>query len=94
MGELGWVVAAARDTISQIICVWLIATAIGFAKLHHCIVGSIEALAGVFTSDAITFADYGHFLLWTTLGNAIGGVVFVALIKYGHAALGLRPKSK
>jgi len=88
MGLLGWVVAAARDTISQIIIVWLITASIGFAKLHHSIVGTVEALAGVFTSASLTFADFGHFLLWTTLGNAIGGVVFVALIKYGHASRG------
>ena len=86
MGEMGWVVAASRDTISQIVCVWFIASAIGFAKLHHSIVGTVEVLAGVFVSDKLTLADYGHFILWTTLGNVLGGVVFVALIKYGHAS--------
>ena len=35
---------------------------------------------------ASTLADFGHFLLWTTLGNAVGGPFFVALIKYGHAS--------
>jgi len=88
MGLLGWIVAAARDTISQIVSVWLIASAIGFAKLHHCIVGTVEALPGVFTSESLTASDFGHFLLWTTLGNAIGGVVFVAGVKYGHASRG------
>jgi len=86
MGELGWVVAAARDTISQVVCVWLITTAIGFAQLHHCIVGSVEVLAGVLSSGRLTLGDYGFFLLWTTVGNILGGVIFVALIKYGHAS--------
>lgn len=86
MGEMGWLVAASRDTVSQFIGVWLIAAAIGFAKLHHSIVGTVEVLAGVLVSDAITWGDFGSFLFWTTLGNAIGGVVFVALLKYGHAS--------
>ena len=85
MGLLSWLVAAARDTISQIVFVWLIATVIGFAHLHHVVVGSVEVLAGVFAGQGVNLGDFGHFLLWTTLGNALGGPVFVAIIKYNHA---------
>jgi formate/nitrite transporter FocA (FNT family) len=84
MGLLSWLVAAARDTISQIFVVWLITTTIGFLGLHHSIVGTVEVLAGLFAGQGITPADFGHFLLWTTLGNSVGGVVFVAAIKYSH----------
>jgi formate/nitrite transporter FocA (FNT family) len=85
MGLLSWLVAAGRDTISQIVIVWLVTTAIGLGHLHHSIVGSVEVLAGVFTSSQTSFADFGYFLLWTTLGNAIGGPFFLALLKYTHA---------
>jgi formate-nitrite transporter family protein len=27
-------------------------------------------------------ADFGYFLMWTTLGNIIGGVIFAALIRF------------
>lgn len=84
MGILSWLVAAARDTISQIFVVWLVTTTIGFIGLHHSIVGTVEVLAGLFAGQGITPADFGHFLLWTTLGNSVGGVVFVAIIKYSH----------
>lgn len=84
MGLLSWLIAAGRETISQIYLVWIVTTAIGLGKLHHSIVGTVEVLAGYFAGQGITLADFGHFLLWTTLGNSIGGVVFVALIKYGH----------
>lgn len=76
---------ASRDTISQIVIVALITTSIGLAHLHHVVVGSIEVLTALLVGEGVTLADYGHFLLWTTLGNAIGGPVFVALFKYGHA---------
>ncbi len=85
MGLLSWLVAAGRDTISQIVIVWMVTATIGIGHLHHSIVGSVEVLAGVFTSTETTFVDFGYFLLWTTLGNAIGGPVFLALLKHTHA---------
>jgi formate/nitrite transporter FocA (FNT family) len=85
MGLLTWLVAAARDTVSQIVLVWIITTAIGFGGLHHVILGSVEVLAAVFGGQDATLAEYGRFLLWGTLGNVAGGTLFVALIKYGHA---------
>lgn len=85
MGLLSWLVTAARDTISQIVIVWLIAFAIGVAHLCHPIVGSVEVLSGLFARQGITWADYGHYMLWATLGTALGGTIFVALIKYSHA---------
>jgi formate/nitrite transporter FocA (FNT family) len=85
MGLLSWLVAASRDTIGQIFVVWLVAFAIGFGHLHHAIVGSTEVLAGVFSGQGATMADFWRFLLPTTVGNLLGGFIFVALIKYGHA---------
>jgi formate-nitrite transporter family protein len=84
MGLLSWLVAASRDTISQIFIVALVTTAIGIAHLHHAVVGTAEVLAGVFSGQGATAADFGKFLLWATLGNILGGVFFVALIKFGH----------
>jgi formate/nitrite transporter FocA (FNT family) len=85
MGLLSWMVSAARDTISQIVIVLMIAASIGLADVHHVVVGSVEVLVAVFLHQGVTGADYGHFLLFATLGNIVGGSVFVALIKYGHA---------
>jgi formate/nitrite transporter FocA (FNT family) len=90
MGLLSWLVAAARDTISQVVVVGIIASALGFCHLHHAVVGSAEVLAGVFAGQGVTGADFGHFLLWTTLGNAVGGAVFVGVLKYSHGARGGR----
>ncbi len=84
MGLLSWLVAASRDTISQIFIVALVTTAIGIAHLHHAVVGTAEVLAGVFSGQGATWPDFGKFLLWATLGNILGGVFFVALIKFGH----------
>ncbi len=87
MGLLSWLVAAGRDTISQIAIVWMITTAIGLGHLHHVVLGTAEVLGGVFSNSGVTWHDFARFLLWTTLGNAIGGPVFVALLRYGQVQL-------
>jgi len=83
MGLLSWLVTSSQESISRIIVVLLVTSVIGMGGLHHSIVGSIEVFTGLISNKNISFSDYIHFQIWTTLGNAIGGSVFVALIKYG-----------
>jgi formate-nitrite transporter family protein len=85
MGLVSWLVTAGRETISQIFFVWLVTSGIGLAHLHHCVVGSAEVLPAVILGLGVSFGDYARFLGLATLGNIVGGVIFVALIKYGHA---------
>lgn len=86
MGLLSWLVTASKETISKIVVVWLVTTGIGLAGLHHSIVGTVEVAAGLVVGRGITVAEALVFLVLATLGNAVGGVIFVALIKYGHAS--------
>jgi len=86
MGLLSWLVAAAQESVARLLFVWLIAASIGFAHLPHSIAGTVEVLLGVFASPEVTFTDFGRFLLASTVGNAIGGSIFVSLLKYGHVA--------
>ena len=84
MGLLSWLVTSSRDTISRILTIVLITSVIGLGELHHSIVGSIEVFAGLISSPDIHFGDYVSFQVWATLGNIVGGTVFVAAIKYGQ----------
>ncbi len=84
MGLLSWLITSSRDTISRIFFIVLVTSVIGIAGLHHSIVGSIEVFTGLLVSDTITLGDYVHFQFWTTIGNIIGGTVFVAIVKYSH----------
>ena len=75
-------------------CVWVVTFAIGLAHLHHSIAGTIEALAGFFAGQAVSPPQIAVFLAFATLGNAVGGVVFVALFKYGQISmLGSEPEA-
>lgn len=84
MGLLAWLTTAARDTISQLVLVWLTTLVIGLGKLHHSIAGTVEVLMAVFAGAGPGIADWGQFLVWAVLGNAVGGTVFVAVLKFGH----------
>ncbi|MGK7393075.1 MAG: formate/nitrite transporter family protein [Candidatus Cyclobacteriaceae bacterium M3_2C_046] len=84
MGLLSWLVSSSQETISRIFIIIIITSLIGLGGLHHSIVGSIEVFTGMIYNNNITFSDYLHFQIWATLGNAIGGVFFVAIIKYSH----------
>ncbi|MBW3550446.1 MAG: formate/nitrite transporter family protein [Proteobacteria bacterium] len=80
MGLVAWMVTSGRETISQVFFVWLVTLVIALAHLHH----SISGFALVFFAwleGAVAGATLGHFVLWVTAGNAIGGVVF-ALLTY------------
>ncbi len=83
MGLLAWLVAAARETISQIFIIWIITAAIGFAGLPHCIVGNIEIASALFGGQ-VSFHQYIGFMWPVTLGNATGGVLFVGILKFSH----------
>ena len=89
---IAWLVAASQDTISQVFFVFSLAFLIPAAGLTHCIAGSSEFLISVFSGEAGWARYLGGFLLPTTLGNIVGGVVLVTLRNYGQV-MGSRAKT-
>ncbi|WP_227354934.1 formate/nitrite transporter family protein [Haladaptatus salinisoli] len=71
--------AASRDTASRLLFVVIVTTGIGFGPFHHCLLGTTEVLSAMFMGKGVTLGEFGHFPVWTTPGNAVGGTVFVAL---------------
>jgi formate/nitrite transporter FocA (FNT family) len=66
----------------------LLAYLVGVGEFSHIIAGSSECLYVVFTGER-TFFDYVAFFLTPTLiGNAVGGVVFVAALAHAQHAPG------
>jgi magnesium-transporting ATPase (P-type)/formate/nitrite transporter FocA (FNT family) len=82
MGLLAWLLIESREIISKVFFIWLIAGVIGFAHLHHSIVGALEIMLGMMGSNAIFLTHLGYFLLWTTMGNIAGGLFFAVLIRF------------
>lgn len=87
MGLLGWVVASSTDTIGRIVVITVITFVIGLGGLAHCIAGAVAIFCAWFgTDNGVGALDVLRFLSIATVGNAIGGSVFVGLLKYGYIA--------
>lgn len=82
MGLLSWLVAASKESISRIFIVYLLTGVLAFTGLHHSIVGNVEVFAGLISSPNIHIQDYLTFQITALIGNALGGTIFVALLKY------------
>ncbi|WP_201556632.1 formate/nitrite transporter family protein [Psychrobacter sp. 72-O-c] len=81
MGIAAWLVTSARDTLSRIVLISLITGSIGFLGLHHSIVGNIEVFSALLYGNTVSLIVYLWFLVVVLVGNTIGGVVFVAVLK-------------
>jgi len=87
MGLTTWLVAASRDTVGRILIILIVTSTIGFGPFHHAILGTTEVLGAAFLGTGVTPVAFGRFLAVTTVGNVVGGSVFVAGLNYGHIAL-------
>lgn len=87
MGLATWLSAASRDTIGRAALVVIITATIGFGPFHHVILGTTELLTAMLLGQGVGLATFGRFLLLVTVGNTVGGAVFVGLLNYGHVAL-------
>ncbi|TRO66480.1 formate/nitrite transporter family protein [Christiangramia sabulilitoris] len=82
MGLLSWLVTYSRETTSEIIIIYIITAVMGFTGLHHSIIGNIEIFSAMLISPEIDFLSYLKVLITALIGNALGGAIFVALLKY------------
>lgn len=88
MGLLAWILTSVGDTISRIVMIFIITFLIGFAHLPHCVAANAEVLAGIFAGANISILEWARFVAIATLGNIVGGVVFVGLLNYSLAVRG------
>ncbi len=88
MGLLAWLITAARETTSRLLIIFIVTATIGVLHLPHSIAGNVEVLFGLIISPEVSISNYVAFLALATVGNAVGGAVFVASLKYGHVVRG------
>jgi formate-nitrite transporter family protein len=81
---LTWLLASTHSTGAQIALIWLCTAPIAALKFRHSIAGSVEA----FYYAAAGHGSWGpvvwQFVVPSVIGNAIGGVLLVALLNYGQ----------
>jgi formate-nitrite transporter family protein len=81
---LTWVLASTHSTGAQIALIWLCTTPISALQFRHSIAGSVEAFYRAAGGHASWGAMLQDFVLPSVMGNAIGGVLLVALLNYGQ----------
>jgi formate/nitrite transporter FocA (FNT family) len=84
MALLAWLLASTTETMAQIVFIWLCTAPISALRLPHSIVGATEAFYRSALGDSSWGAMLGGFVLPAVLGNAVGGVLLVALLNYGQ----------
>ncbi|MGH7510042.1 MAG: formate/nitrite transporter family protein [Gemmatimonadales bacterium] len=83
---LTWLLAATHYTGAQITLIWLCTAPISALGFRHSIAGSVEAFYLAAEGGAAWGAMLGNFVVPSVIGNAIGGVLLVALLNYGQVA--------
>jgi formate/nitrite transporter FocA (FNT family) len=82
---MAWILAAARETTSQILVIWLTTAPIAAFGFKHSIAGATEAFYRVWLNDAPLGQMLFSFEIPALLGNIVGGVVLVAMVNHGQA---------
>jgi len=84
MALLAWLLASTTDSTAQIIFIWLCTAPISAAHFPHSIAGATDAFYRAALGDASWGAMLWGFVTPAVIGNAIGGVLLVALLNYGQ----------
>ena len=83
---LSWLLAATHATGAQIALIWLCTAPIAALGFRHSIAGSVEAFYRAASGGAGWGEMLTAFVVPAVIGNAIGGVLLVALLNYGQVA--------
>jgi formate/nitrite transporter FocA (FNT family) len=83
MALLAWLLASTTSTLAQIVLIWLCTFPISAMHFRHSIVGSIEAFYRALQGDA-SWGGMLSFVAAAVIGNAVGGVLLVALLNHGQ----------
>lgn len=86
-----WMERSTESTSAKIVSAWAIAFVLAAAPLQHAIVISIESFAALQAGAKFGYLDWLGAFGWATLGNVIGGVGFVTmlrLVQVGPKAIG------
>ncbi|MDX1419117.1 MAG: formate/nitrite transporter family protein [Rubricoccaceae bacterium] len=77
-----WLMHAVRDSVARVFLVYFIMFLVPSLGLFHCVIGACELFYFVLEGGVGLGEGAARFLLPVTLGNTVGGVLFVALPNY------------
>jgi formate-nitrite transporter family protein len=80
---MAWIVTASQWTIGQVAVVWALTFVVGLGHFAHCIASSGEILTAVMRGQ-VGVGHYAFWLIFATVGNVCGGVIFVTFLNFGQ----------
>jgi formate/nitrite transporter FocA (FNT family) len=83
---LAWLLASTQYSGTQLAFIWLCTAPISALRFRHSIAGAVEAFYRAAAGDVAWGQMVGQFVVPAVIGNAIGGVLLVALLNYGQVA--------
>lgn len=83
---LSWLLASTYQTGAQLVLIWLCTAPIAAFGFRHAIAGAVEAFYHAARGNAGWGTMLGEFIAPAVLGNAVGGVILVALLNYAQVA--------
>jgi formate/nitrite transporter FocA (FNT family) len=83
---LAWLLASTVDSIAQLFLIWVTTAPIAAFHFRHSIAGSVEVFYRAASGAAGWVEMLGGFVVPALIGNAIGGVILVALFNYAQVA--------
>ena len=83
---LTWLLASTVDSTAQLFLIWVTTAPIAAFNFRHSIAGSVEAFYRAVTGTAGWGEMLGGFVVPALIGNAVGGVILVALFNYAQVA--------
>lgn len=94
MGLVGWLVTSSSDTIGRLVLVILVTFVIGVGGLAHCIAGAVGMFSGWLGGEGdVQAGELFGYIARATIGNTIGGSVFVGMLKYGYISSDKPPRN-
>lgn len=90
---LTWLLASTHQTGAQLVLIWLVTAPISAFEFKHSIVGSSEAFYRAWAGSA-GWGAMSSFILAAVIGNAIGGVLLVAILNYGQVVTERKEKGQ
>lgn len=91
---MAWLLGSTSARGAQIALIWLCTAAISALEFRHSIAGAVEAFYRAFAGTAAWGEMLGGFVVPAVLGNAVGGVVLVALLNYAQVKAELAPNPR
>ena len=92
IAHMAWLLGSTTSRGAQLVLIWLCTAAISALEFRHSIVGAVEAFYRAAAGSAAWGEMLGGFVVPSVPGNALGGVVLVALLNYAQVRSDLPPR--